>query len=252
MRIKLKLQYDGGNYCGWQLQRGQDSLQGRLEAALERLYGREIRVHAAGRTDAGVHALGQVAAFSAPARFGTDELMRALNVLTPADIVVVAASAVNDNFDPRRDARSRVYEYRILNRTLPSPFHQRYCWHVAQPLDRAAMSAAAERFVGEHDFAAFRSLGSPTRSTVRRIDESWWRMTGDFLTYRVEGSSFMRHMVRTMVAVMVEVGRGRLSQAIITQLLAGADRARAPAPAPARGLFLVEVRYREQSGSARA
>jgi tRNA pseudouridine38-40 synthase len=245
MRIKLKLQYDGRNYCGWQFQPGQDSLQGRLEAALERLYGCKIRLHAAGRTDAGVHALGQVAAFSAPARFGVDELMAALNALTPADIVVVEASVVSEDFDPRRTARSRIYEYRILNRVLPSPFYGRYSWHVPQPLDRGAMKAAAQCFIGEHDFAAFRSLGSPTQSTVRRIDQSWWRVDGDLLTYRVEGSSFMRHMVRTMVAVMVEIGRGRLSQEAVARLITGADRALAPAPAPAHGLFLLDVRYPE-------
>jgi tRNA pseudouridine38-40 synthase len=252
MRVKLKLQYDGGNYCGWQVQSGQDSLQGRLEAALERLYGFKIRLYAAGRTDAGVHALGQVAVFTAPVRFAVEELVRALNALTPPDIVVVEASAASDDFDPRRDACSRIYEYRILNRPLPSPFHERYCWHVAQPLDFAAMSAAARCFLGEHDFAAFRSLGSIARSTLRRIHDSRWQADGDFLTYRVEGSSFLRHMVRTMVAVMVEIGRGRLPQEAVVRLLDSADRAQAPAPAPARGLFLVEVRYCKQLESARA
>ncbi len=244
MRVKLKLQYDGGNYCGWQVQDGQDSLQGRLESALERLYGFKIRVVGAGRTDAGVHALGQVAAFNAPERFTTEELMRALNALTPSDIVVLEASETTDDFDPRRDACSRVYEYQILNRALPSPFHERYCWHLPQPLDRDAMAQAAQCFIGEHDFAAFRSLGSPTRSTVRRVYESSWRSAGDLLIYHIEGSSFMRHMVRTMVAAMVEVGRGRLALEAIASILGDADRAQAPAPAPARGLFLVEVRYR--------
>ncbi len=243
MRVKLTIEYDGTNYSGWQVQDRQDSVQGQLERALERLYGYKIRLSAAGRTDAGVHALGQVAAFTAPARFGLDELRRALNALTPPDIVVLEVAEVAQNFDPRRHARSRLYKYRILNRALPSAFYERYCWRIAQPLDISAMNSAAGRFVGEHDFAAFRVLGSPTRTTVRRILESRWVQEGPFLTYWVEGVSFLRHMVRTMVGLMVEIGCGKLSPEVVDELLASRDRSKLPAAAPARGLFLAEVRY---------
>ena len=243
MRIKLCLEYDGTNYSGWQWQAEHDSIQARVEAALERLFGEKIRVHGAGRTDAGVHALGQVAAFSAPARFAVDEVQRALNALLPDDIVVRDAVEVEENFDPRRAARSRVYEYHILNQNLASPFDYRYCWLIREPLEQPAMEAAARLFVGQHDFAAFRSLGSEIKTTVRHIYGSTWRREGSRLLYRVEANSFMRHMVRTMVATMVEVGRGKAPSAIVPRLLAGRDRAQAPAAAPARGLFLVEVCY---------
>lgn len=243
MRIKLCLEYDGTNYSGWQWQANQDSIQARIEAVLQRLFGEAIRVHGAGRTDAGVHARGQVAAFSAPARFGIGEVQRALNSMLPDDIVVRDAVAVAENFDPRRDARSRVYEYHILNQNLASPFEYRYCWLIKEPLDLDPMDAAARCFIGEHDFAAFRSLGSEVKTTVRSILGSAWKREGARLIYRVEANSFMRHMVRTMVAAMVEAGRGKAPSDIVPRLLAARERAQAPAAAPARGLFLMEVCY---------
>ena len=243
MRIKLQLEYDGTCYSGWQWQASQDSIQARIEAALERLFGRAIRIHGAGRTDAGVHARGQVAAFSAPARFSTDELHRALNALLPDDIVVREASEVSEDFDPRRDARSRVYEYHILNRTFASPFEYRYCWLIKEPLALVEMEQAALGFIGEHDFAAFRSLGSEEKTTMRNVIDNSWTRDDARLIYRVEANSFMRHMVRTMVAAMVEVGRGKVSSEIVSQLLTACDRAQAPASAPAKGLFLMQVRY---------
>jgi tRNA pseudouridine38-40 synthase len=243
MRIKLCLEYDGTNYSGWQWQANQDSIQARLESALQRLFGEPIRIHGAGRTDAGVHARGQVAAFSAPPRFAIDEVQRALNAMLPDDIVVRDAVEVAENFDPRRAARSRVYEYHILNRNLASPFDYRYCWLIKEPLDQPAMDAAARFFIGEHDFAAFRSLGSEVKTTVRHVFASAWKREGARLIYRVEANSFMRHMVRTMVAAMVEAGRGKVPADIVPRLLAARDRAQAPAAAPARGLFLVEVCY---------
>jgi tRNA pseudouridine38-40 synthase len=241
--IRFTLEYDGTNYSGWQLQNGQDSIQARLEAALKQIFSEPIRVHGSGRTDAGVHARAQVAAARIPRVFDPAELKRALNALLPADIVVRDVVAASDDFDPRRDARSRVYEYRILNRAHPSAFEFRYAWHVREPLDLDAMNRAARIFIGEHNFAAFRTTGSEERTTVRRVIASDWRRDADVLVYRVEASSFLRHMVRTMVAAMVEVGRGRLSTEMLAAILAGGDRASAPAAAPACGLFLVEVRY---------
>ena len=243
MKIRITLEYDGLNYSGWQLQAGQDSIQARLEAVLERIFSEKIRVHGSGRTDAGVHARGQVAAFDLPRHFAPAELQRAMNSLLPPDIAIIEASVASDDFDPRRDARIRVYEYRVINQDRRSAFDFRYAWLVPAPLELAAMNAAAQRFVGEHDFAAFRSLGSEEKTTLRRVFVSAWSRDGNRYIYRVEASGFMRHMVRTMVATMVAVGRGKLAPAQVTALIESRERALTPASAPPCGLFLVEVRY---------
>jgi tRNA pseudouridine38-40 synthase len=243
MRYRLTLAYDGGNYCGWQLQPNVDSIQGRIETALAELFGQPIRVYAAGRTDAGVHARGQVAAFDAPKPFAAEDLRRALNAILPRDIVVIDAVPAAEDFDPRRDARSRIYEYRILNRTRRSVFDHRYAWLYGIPLELAPMNLAARYFIGEHDFAAFRALGSDEQTTIRRVSVSEWRRDGERLAYRVEASGFLRHMVRTMVSAMVAAGCGKLAPETIKDLINGRDRALAPASAPANGLFLVAVRY---------
>jgi tRNA pseudouridine38-40 synthase len=243
MKIRITLEYDGSNYSGWQLQAGQDSIQAQLEAVLEQIFSQKIRVHGSGRTDAGVHALGQVAAFDLPRQFAPADLKRAMNSLLPPDIAIIEAAAASDNFNPRRDARLRVYEYRVINRDRRSAFDFRYAWLVPAPLELAAMNAAARQFLGEHDFAAFRSLGSEEKTTLRRVFVSEWKRDGNRFVYRVEASSFMRHMVRTMVATMLAVGRGKLAPVQVTALIEVRARALAPASAPPCGLFLVEVRY---------
>jgi tRNA pseudouridine38-40 synthase len=243
MKIRVTLEYDGSNYSGWQMQAGQDSIQARLEAVLERIFSQKIRVHGSGRTDAGVHALGQVAAFDLPRQFPPADLKRAMNSLLPPDIAIIAAASVPDDFDPRRDARLRVYEYRVISRDRRSAFDFRYAWLVPAPLELAAMNAAARLFLGEHDFAAFRSLGSEEKTTLRRVFVSEWTRDRDRFVYRVEASGFMRHMVRTMVATMVAAGRGKIAPAHVTALIEARERALVPASAPPCGLFLVEVRY---------
>ena len=243
MQIKLTIEYDGTNYSGWQLQSGQDSIQASLEAALERIFSTPIRVRGSGRTDAGVHARGQVAAFTLPRPFDSAELQRALNAILPNDIVILKAEEADYSFDPRRHAIARVYEYRILNQPLPSAFERRYAWLVREPLDLDGMNVAARIFIGEHDFAGFRTLGTEVKSTVRRVHASEWRRDGKHLTYRVEATSFLRHMVRTMVSAMVEVGRGKIESGFVAELLQRRARSMAPAAAPPHGLFLVEVRY---------
>lgn len=243
MVLKLTIEYDGGNYSGWQLQPRHDSIQGRIEAALDRIFAAPVRVFGSGRTDAGVHARGQVASISIPRPFDATELQRALNSILPADIVVLDIVVAPDDFDPRRAARSRVYEYRVLNRQVASAFDYRYSWLVRDQLDLTAMNRAAQIFVGDHDFAAFRSLGTEVRTTIRRVISSEWTRAGDVLVYRVEANSFLRHMVRAMVAAMIDVGRGKLTRDQIATILAGCDRGAAPANAPPGGLYLVEVRY---------
>jgi tRNA pseudouridine38-40 synthase len=243
MVLKLTLEYDGTNYSGWQLQPRHDSIQGRIEGALERIFAAPVRVYGSGRTDAGVHARGQVASISIPRPFDPVELQRALNAMLPADIVVLDIAHAPDGFDPRRAARSRVYEYRVLNRKVASAFEHRYSWLVRDHLDFEAMNASARIFVGEHDFAAFRSLGTDVTTTVRRVIASVWTRDRDLFLYRVEATSFLRHMVRAMVAAMVDAGRGKLTAQKIGAILAGRDRHAAPANAPPGGLYLVEVRY---------
>ncbi|HEY2523997.1 MAG TPA: tRNA pseudouridine(38-40) synthase TruA, partial [Candidatus Binataceae bacterium] len=216
MQVRLKLEYDGTDYSGWQMQTGQNSIQAELEEALARIFSTPTRVRGAGRTDAGVHARGQVAAVWLPRPFDLAELLRALNAILPPDIVVLEAARAVDDFDPRRDARLRIYEYRVLNRPLRSAFERNSAWLVREALDLAAMNEAAAAFIGEHDFAAFRSLGSEEKTTLRRVEVSRWcdqydldPRGGRHLVYRVEANAFLRHMVRTMVAAMVEVGRGK-------------------------------------------
>jgi tRNA pseudouridine38-40 synthase len=243
MTLKLTIEYDGTNYSGWQLQPRHDSIQGRIEAALERIFAEPVRVFGSGRTDAGVHARGQVASISIPREFDPAELQRALNSILPPEIVVLDIAPVPDNFDPRRAARSRVYEYRVLNRKIASAFEYRYSWLVRDQLDLGAMNRAARIFVGEHDFAAFRSLGTEVRTTTRRVMFSEWTRDGDLFLYRVEANSFLRHMVRAMVAAMIDVGRGKLTADEVAAILDGRDRGAGPANASPGGLCLVEVRY---------
>ncbi|HEY6395509.1 MAG TPA: tRNA pseudouridine(38-40) synthase TruA [Candidatus Binataceae bacterium] len=241
--VRLTLEYDGTNYCGWQLQAGQDSIQGRLEAALERIFSSTIRVYGSGRTDAGVHARGQVASARLPRDFDLDELKRAMNALLPADIAIRDISPAPAEFDPRRDATARVYEYRLMNRPYRSAFEYRYSWLIREPLNLDSMNLAARVFIGDHDFAGFRSLGTEVKTTIRRVYSSEWRREDEMLAYRVEAASFLRHMVRTMVAAMVEAGQGKIDATAIAAMLQARNRAIVPAAAPPSGLFLIQVRY---------
>ena len=250
MQIRLSIEYDGTAYQGWQVQPEAPTVQAALERALATALRERVRVRGAGRTDAGVHACGQVAAVRVT-RVPSDlsRLQKSLNALTPDDIAIREIALVDDGFDPRRDARSRVYEYRILNAPAPSPFWRRYAWHVPEPLLTDAMNAAAAALVGEHDFAAFRGADAePVRSTVRRVLESRLERTDALLVYRIEATAFLKHMVRNIVGTLVEVGRELRPPGAMRELLAGRDRTRAGATAPPHGLTLVEVRYRERHG----
>lgn len=245
MQLKLVVEYEGTAYCGWQLQPDRPTVQEALERALLTALRERVRVRGAGRTDAGVHACGQVAAVRV-SRMPDDlgRLRKSLNALTPGDVSVREIAVVDDTFDPRRHAKSRLYEYRILHTPAPSPFWRRWAWHLPQPLDVTAMAAAAEALAGEHDFAAFRAADAePVRSTVRRVLESALRTEGALLVYRIEANAFLKHMVRNVVGTLVEVGRGARRPEAMPALLAGRDRTQAGATAPAHGLTLVAVRY---------
>jgi tRNA pseudouridine38-40 synthase len=243
MHFRLIVEYDGTEFHGWQVQPGKRTVQGTIEHALQRLLGHPMRVAAAGRTDAGVHASGQVICFHTERDFDATTIARALNALTPRDISVVSADVVSDDFDPRRAARRRRYLYRVWNRKVPSPFWSRFAWHVAYPLAVEPMAAAAAVLVGEHDFTSFRAAGCDARHPVRRVLRSEVSAQGDLICYQIEATAFLRHMVRNIVGTLVEIGSGRRSPGEMETLLAARDRALAGATAPAHGLCLVAVEY---------
>jgi tRNA pseudouridine38-40 synthase len=243
MQYRLVLEYDGTDYCGWQVQPNERTVQATLEDALARLLGHSTRVSAAGRTDAGVHAAGQVACFHTPRRLDPGTVLRALNALTPRDLAVRSVDSVPDDFDPRRSARRREYVYRIWNRRMPSPFWRRYSWHVARPLTVEKMHAAAAFLVGEHDFTSFRAAGCDAASPVRRITRSDVERRDEMVVYAIEGTAFLRHMVRNIIGTLVEVGWGQREVEEIPDLLQVRERARAAATAPPHGLCLTRVDY---------
>ena len=231
--LKLTVQYDGTDYVGWQRQPEGESVQGHLEEALTRFEGGAVTVHGAGRTDAGVHALGQVASVRVNGGHDVRTLTRALNAQLPEDIRIVSIEEERTDFHARFDARAKTYRYQIRNAPIASPFERAYVWHVPEPLDLAAMRAAAGLLVGRHDFAAVQSTGSGTADSVRTITRSELRDTAGLLTYEIEGDGFLRHMVRAIVGTLVETGRGRRPVEGMAALLEGGTRALAGATAPA-------------------
>ena len=245
MQLRLTVEYEGTAYQGWQVQPGGPTVQEVLERALATALREPVRVRGAGRTDAGVHACGQVAAVRV-SRVPPDleRLRLSLNALTPDDVAVRDVAVVDDAFDPRRHARSRVYEYRIWNAPVASPFWRRHAWHVPVALDVAAMEEALAPLGGEHDFAAFRGADpAPQRSTVRRVLETTLHADGPLLVYRIEATGFLKHMVRNLVGTLVEVGRGERPASSMQAVLQSRDRTRAGPTAPPHGLLLVTVRY---------
>ena len=244
--LKLTLQYDGTNYVGWQRQAEGLSIQGLVEDALLPMAGRRVVVHGAGRTDAGVHALGQVATASLDTDLDAATLVRALNAVLPIDVRVLSVEDVPADFHARFSAVGKAYEYRIINAPVASPFVVRYAWHVPQPLDLASMKSASESLIGQHDFAAFQAARSLVSSTVRVIQTiDWLEGHGHEspLVMQMAGDGFLRHMVRTIVGTLIEVGLGRWPAARVADILASGDRARAGPTAPPHGLFLIGVEY---------
>jgi tRNA pseudouridine38-40 synthase len=243
MRFKLVIEYDGSEYHGWQLQPNGRTVQAVLEDAVRRMRGESVRIVAAGRTDAGVHASGQVIALSLSRAIAPDVLARGLDALTPTDISVRSAEVVDDAFDPRRGASSRVYVYRIWNAAWPSPFWRRYAWHLPHRLDVGRMQAAARTLIGEHDFTTFRAAGCEARHAVRHVVRSEVHVAKHLIVHTIEANAFVRSMVRNIVGTLAEVGSGRRSVEDVAVALQARDRARAGATAPAHGLCLTEVRY---------
>lgn len=242
--IKLVIEYDGTNYQGWQVQPKGPTLQGVIEEKLAVITGESVHLIASGRTDAGVHAFGQVANLKTKSQLDVRSIQRALNSLLPPDIVIQRAEEVEEGFHARKQSMSKVYEYRILNRDLRSAFHHRYAWHLPQKLDLEEMKKATHILIGEHDFSSFRSVGSPTRTAVRKVIRAQWQRGRDGLVrFEIEANGFLKQMVRALVGTLVEVGKGKINAEDFGRILEAKDRKKAGPTAPAYGLFLKKVKY---------
>jgi len=242
VRIKAIVAYDGTGYSGFQRQSNANSIQAALEAALAELFGAAVPVSGSGRTDAGVHAAGQVVAFEVLWRHELTSLHRAMNALLPEAIAVLSLEAAPDDFDPRRDARSRWYRYRIYNAPVRDPLSSRYSLHVPRSLDVEAMQAAAASLLGWHDFSAF---GSPPQGTnaIREVLRAEWQQAGAWLTFDIIANAFLFRMVRMLVGTMLRVGYGALTPQRFAEILQTQDRSGAGPAASACGLTLMAVQY---------
>ena len=250
--IRLLIQYDGTDFVGWQRQASGTSIQGVIEDALSKIEGGAVTLHGAGRTDAGVHAAGQVASARLATPLDDETLAQALNANLPPTVRVFDLVTVADDFHARFRARSKTYEYRIWNGAAVPPFIRQFVWHVPQSLAVDLMQCAADALVGEHDFAAFQGTGSTVHTTVRTVISARWNTPsvswvppsgGRWVAFEMRGEGFLRHMVRAVTGTLVEIGLGRRSADDVTRLLASRDRSQAGRTAPACGLFLMSVEY---------
>lgn len=248
VRFRLTVAYLGAPFVGWQRQPNGPSVQACLEEALAGLVGAPVRTVAAGRTDAGVHARGQVVHLDLERPLPARALVHGVNPRLPAGVRVLAAAPAAEGFHARRSAAAREYCYRILRTAVADPFTGPFAWHLDGPLDLAAMRAATARLEGRHDFAAFALAGGSHRTSVRTLLAAAWREEADGLSLRVVGDAFLRGMVRGLVGTLVEVGRGRRRPEEMGQLLAGAPRSEAGPTAPPQGLCLERVYYAEELG----
>ena len=241
--LKLTVAYDGTDYYGWQFQPGVPTVQGRLEEILGRILNQPIRVHGSGRTDAGVHAHGQIANFTAEMTMDLDALDRGVNALLPPDIRVLSVEEVRLEFHARKSAKSKRYEYHVWTSPVVSPFHTRYVHPVGHQLDVEAVDFATALFVGRHDFTSFSATSTRAEDRVRNVLEARWDRGPDEWVFRIQADGFLQYMVRTIVGTLIEVGRGRIAAGDISSIFEAADRAAAGPSAPAKGLHMVSVVY---------
>jgi tRNA pseudouridine38-40 synthase len=252
-KIKLLLEYEGTRYSGWQLQVKQVSIQGVLESKLHKITGEKIRVIGSGRTDAGVHAEGQVAHFQTNSTMKLDEFLKAMNSLLPYDIVVKKVAEAKPDFHAQISATRKTYRYTILNREYPSALHSRTAHYIAIPiLNVTAMRKAARYLVGQHDFKSFQSSGCTAKSTQREIHRLSIAKEGDFIRITVDGSGFLKYMVRIIVGTLIEIGWGKWPPERMQTVLKSKDRLMAGPTAPSRGLCLVKVVYGKRPASKKA
>lgn len=244
--VFVTIAYDGTNYSGWQVQPNGLAVQQVVEEALEQLLKEPVQVRSSGRTDAGVHARAMAASFSTSRDLPLRAFVEGANRFLPADIAIQSARIVPDGFKPITMAHAKRYRYTIINSSVRSPLDRLYSWQVREPLDLAAMNEAAGRFVGNHDFAAFRASNCVARTTVRRIDSVQIIREGARITIDVTGGGFLKNMVRVMVGTLVDIGKGRFAPSDIDRLLQGGNRKEAGSTAPACGLCLMEVMYPDE------
>ncbi len=243
-RLALVLEYDGTSYYGFQLQPTSPTIQEKVERALRQLTGETLRVTAAGRTDAGVHARGQVISFRTGSSLSRQTFVSGLNHYLPGDIAVRAAYAVDDSFDPRRDAESREYRYSILNSRTRSPITMGFAYRVVGSMDIEAMNRACQALVGQHDFASFASgIGGETKSTVRRVYRAEVSKDGDLIHFDIVANAFIRHQVRSTAGCLVRIGLGKMSQDEFGMIRAAGKPGLAGPTLPACGLCLIRVNY---------
>lgn len=245
-RIKIEVAYDGTDYHGWQVQPGLPTIQGTLEQVISEIEGKPVQVAGSGRTDAGVHALAQVAAFSIGNPIPAGNLLRAANRLLPYDIRIIRVDEVASDFHPRFDAKAKTYEYRIFRGEICLPFERRYVYHHPYPLDIEEMIRLAPLLEGEHDFTAFAAADDRDElggSKVRTIFCSRLALEADRLIYRVRGSGFLKHMVRNVVGVLLEIGKRNVDEAGLLARLNPETAILAGPTVPSRGLFLISVEY---------
>jgi tRNA pseudouridine38-40 synthase len=246
--FKLVLAYDGTEFAGWQVQPDAATIQGTLASAIGRVTGEKVLPQGSGRTDAGVHALAQVATFATESPIPAENFVNALNDILPPSIRVLQATEMPPEFHARKSARAKTYRYRMYRGPICPPFLARYVWHFPYPLDEEAMRQAASLIVGEHDFTSFAAVDpergrEPEVSNVRQIFTSTWHRDQEELVYTVRGSGFLHHMVRNLIGTFMRVGKGTLKPDHMTRILQARNRSAAGATAPASGLYLVEVEY---------
>lgn len=243
-RYKVTIEYDGTPFCGWQRQKDRLSVQQALEEAIFRMSGESVGTQAAGRTDAGVHALGQVAHFELSKAWDPFRVREALNFhLRPHPVAIIAAEAVDEQFEARFSAIARHYEYRMLNRRAPAVIERNHVWHVAMPLDWVAMNVAAQLILGRHDFTSFRSAECQANSPVRTLDVFSVRGDNEHILVTTSARSFLHHQVRSMVGSLKLVGEGKWAPERLRAVLDARDRSQCGAMAPSSGLYLTHVDY---------
>ena len=241
--LKLTLAYDGTEFHGWQIQPQLRTVQGELGQALQKLFNHEVNITGSGRTDAGVHAHGQVANVQTIRSMDTDAVLRGANALLPDEIRVLSVEEVSPDFHARRSARSKTYEYHVWRNPVASPFHCRYVYACRYPLDENAMDRGTKYFLGTHDFTSFCAAATEIENRTRTIFEASWECLDPAWIFRIRGSGFLQYMVRTITGTLLEIGRGRLQPEQLLEIFEARDRRLAGPSLPPNGLHLTEVEY---------